>query len=117
MIRRHLDVRDHDVRAVCPGHLDQIARVSRGGDHVEPAVLEDAYDPFPDEGLVLTDYHANLLGRTHATKLCRRPGRRYSAGGGFADADPGPRPSGTSAYAPARESGIRACSTVPPPLN
>jgi hypothetical protein len=73
MIRGHLDVGNDDIRAVGAGHPDQVARVSRRTDHVESPVLEDVYDPFPHEGLVLADDDANLLGRTHGTKLCRGP--------------------------------------------
>src|SRR5580693_6119934 len=84
----HLDVGDNDVRAVRAGHPDQVSRVCRRSDDVESAVGEDMHDPFPDEGLVLAHYDANLPRPTH----------------GIWPASP----------ADLSGSGMAACSTVPP---
>jgi hypothetical protein len=88
MIRRHLDVGDDHVRAVRPGLPGQVLRVGRGSDHVEAVVLQHVHDALPDEGLVVAHDHADLPWRTHSTT--------------------------PTLPADSLESGIRACSMVPP---
>ena len=86
MIRRHLDVGDDHVRAVHASHPYQVACVVRSADYVESALLEDVYDPFPDEGLILAHDDANPLRLTHVARLflqrrrCHRSGPRPDRG-------------------------------------
>ena len=77
VVRGHLDVGDDDVRVVDAVHPDQVARVGGRAEHLEAAVLEDAYDPFPDKWLVFADDDANCPVRVHGTKLFGRGGRRH----------------------------------------
>ena len=65
MVGGHLDVSYDDVRAVGVSHPDQVAGVGGSAHHIESAVLQDADDPLPDEGLVLTDDDANRPRRAH----------------------------------------------------
>ena len=73
VIRRHLDVSNHHVRAVGARLPDQFARVGGRPDHLEPAALEDAHDTLAHDGLVLADEYPDPGGLSHATKATRLP--------------------------------------------
>jgi hypothetical protein len=56
--RWHVDVGDHDGRAVSEALAQEIGGVARLGDDVEPSLDEQSRDPLPKEDIVLTDYHS-----------------------------------------------------------
>src|SRR5439155_14586874 len=69
VIRRHLDIGDHDVRAVNARLADQIARIGGGSRDLETAGLQDAHDALTHDRLVLADEYPNRCGLSHQPKL------------------------------------------------
>jgi hypothetical protein len=57
VIRWHLDVGNHNVRAIIARLPDQVARIGGGPNDLEAAVLEDTHDPLAHDGLVFADEH------------------------------------------------------------
>jgi hypothetical protein len=69
VIRRHLDVGNHDVRAIRARLPDEVARIGGGPDDLEPAVLQNMDDARAHDGLILADEYPNLRWLGHGTKL------------------------------------------------
>ena len=54
-LRRHLHVDDRDIRLVRTDLADEVVRVARARDDVEPGIAQQAGDAFAHEHVVLTD--------------------------------------------------------------
>jgi CheY-like chemotaxis protein len=87
---RHLDVGDHDIRAVHARLADQVARVGGGSRDLESGVLQHADDPLAHDGLVLADEHPDRCGLSHAPKLTR-----LASAGQRSPAPAGSKPAGS----------------------
>ena len=76
MSRGHPDVDDCEVRLVLANEPDQLGSITGLADHVVPSLLEQAYQAFAQQDLIVSDDHARatgLIGLGHADSM--RQGR------------------------------------------
>jgi hypothetical protein len=77
VIGRHLHVGDDDVGLVRTGLAQQVGGVGGLRDDLDAALLEDADEPGPQQGLVFGDEHAQRIHAGNATAGARRPPRAF----------------------------------------